>query len=35
MAYLKKTCHRYRELEPLARLLDDLDPVKHDAGLTF
>jgi aminoglycoside/choline kinase family phosphotransferase len=35
MAYLKKTCHRYRELGPLAQLLDDLDPVKQSTGLTF
>ena len=25
MAYLRKTCERYRELHPLARLLDELD----------
>lgn len=35
MAYLKKTCHRYRELGPLARLLDELDPVQQSTGLTF
>ena len=35
MSYLKKTCRRYRELGPLAQLLDELDPVEQRAGLTF
>jgi aminoglycoside/choline kinase family phosphotransferase len=26
MRYLRRTCQRYRELLPLARLLDELDP---------
>ncbi len=35
MRYLKRACGRYRELAPLARLLDDLDPVERRSGLTF
>ena len=35
MSYLLKTCQRYRELAPLARLLDDLQPVARRSGYTF
>ncbi len=35
MRYLRKTAERYRELKPLARLLDKLDPVEKVEGLTF
>jgi aminoglycoside/choline kinase family phosphotransferase len=35
MAYLKKTCDRYRQLGPLAELLDDLDPEAKQTGFTF
>lgn len=35
MAYLRKTCERYRELKPLARLLDKLEPIERSEGLTF
>ena len=33
--YLRRTCERYRELLPLARLLDELDPRKKAVGYTF
>ena len=35
MSYLLKTCQRYRELAPLARLLGDLQPVARRSGYTF
>lgn len=35
MRYLKKTCARYGELAPLARLLDELDPAERTVGYTF
>ena len=35
MRYLQETCARYRELAPLARLLDELEPVEKKAGYTF
>lgn len=35
MSYLRKTCERYQELWPLARLLDQIDPVDKTSGLTF
>jgi aminoglycoside/choline kinase family phosphotransferase len=35
MSYLSKTCARYQELWPLARLLDQIDPVDKKSGLTF
>jgi aminoglycoside/choline kinase family phosphotransferase len=35
MSYLKKTCQRYRELGPLADLLDELQPVEKLTGYTF
>ena len=35
MAYLRRTCERYLELRPLARLLDQLEKRSVDAGLTF
>lgn len=35
MSYLRKTCERYQELWPLARLLDQIDPVDNKSGLTF
>ncbi len=35
MSYLRKTCERYQELWPLARLLDQIDPVDKKTGLTF
>lgn len=33
--YLLKTCQRYRELHPLARLLDKLEPGRTQTGYTF
>ena len=33
--YVRKTCERYRELKPLARLLERIDPVERSEGLTF
>ncbi len=33
--YLLKTCQRYRELHPLARLLDKLEPGSTQIGYTF
>jgi len=35
MSYLRKTCTRYRELKPLAKLLDRIEPVERTEGLTF
>jgi aminoglycoside/choline kinase family phosphotransferase len=35
MAYLRRTCERYIELRPLARLLDQLESRPVDVGLTF
>jgi len=35
MSYLGKTCRRYRELGPLADLLDELQPVEKQTGYTF
>jgi hypothetical protein len=34
MRYLRRTCQRYRELRPLARLLDELDPGEPSAART-
>jgi aminoglycoside/choline kinase family phosphotransferase len=35
MGYLRRTCERYRELGPLAALLDELEPVEKKVGYTF
>ena len=35
MAYLRRTCERYGELRPLARLLDELENRQAQTGLTF
>lgn len=35
MAYLRKTCGRYRELHPLLKLLDDLENRQAAVGYTF
>jgi len=35
MAYLRRTCERYIELRPLARVLDQLESRPVDVGLTF
>ena len=35
MRYLRRACERYRELAPLARLLDELDPQAKTIGYTF
>ncbi|GAA5178873.1 aminoglycoside phosphotransferase family protein [Niveibacterium umoris] len=35
MRYLRKTAERYRELKPLAKLLDRIEPVEKVEGLTF
>jgi N-acetylmuramate 1-kinase len=35
MAYLRRTCERYRDLAPLARLLDELDATEKHVGYTF
>ncbi|HEX5127603.1 MAG TPA: phosphotransferase [Rhodocyclaceae bacterium] len=35
LKHLRKTCQRYRELHPLARLLDKLEPVDIQTGYTF
>jgi aminoglycoside/choline kinase family phosphotransferase len=35
MAYLRRTCERYLELRPLARLLDQLENRSTDVGYTF
>ncbi|HUW50719.1 MAG TPA: phosphotransferase [Sulfuricella sp.] len=35
MAYLRKTCERYRELHPLLKLLDELENRQAAVGFTF
>jgi aminoglycoside/choline kinase family phosphotransferase len=35
MAYLRRTCERYGELRPMARLLDELENRQAQTGLTF
>jgi aminoglycoside/choline kinase family phosphotransferase len=35
LGYLRRTCARYRELAPLARLLDELDAAEKRVGTTF
>ena len=35
MAYLRKTCERYRELHPLLKLLDELENRQAAVGYTF
>jgi len=35
MRYLRKVCERYRDFGPLLKLLDKLDPVPVEHGLTF
>ncbi|MDQ8022861.1 MAG: phosphotransferase [Moraxellaceae bacterium] len=35
MKYLRKTCQRYDELRPLARLLERLDPQETQSGYSF
>ena len=35
MAYLRRTCERYLDLRPLARLLDELEARPVDVGYTF
>jgi aminoglycoside/choline kinase family phosphotransferase len=35
MRYLRGVCGRYRELAPLARLLDELEPAERRFGYTF
>ncbi|MCB1967142.1 MAG: phosphotransferase [Candidatus Accumulibacter sp.] len=35
LAYLRRTCERYRELRPLARLLDVVENRQVDVGYTF
>ena len=35
MAYLRRTCQRYRELKPLAQLLDQLENQPVESGCTF
>ena len=35
MAYLRKTCERYVELRPLARLLDQLESKPAEVAYTF
>ena len=35
MRYLRHACERYRELAPLARLLDRLEPTERHVGYTF
>jgi len=35
MSYLRRTCERYRELAPLARLLDDLEVTEKRVGYSF
>ena len=35
MGYLRRTCERYRDLAPLARLLDDLDVTEKRIGYTY
>jgi hypothetical protein len=33
--YLRRACRRYRDLGPLLRLLDELDPLPVSVGYTF
>ncbi len=35
MSYLRRTCERYRELAPLGRLLEELEPRERRVGYTF
>ena len=35
MAYLRRTCERYSELNPLVQLLDQLESRPVETGLTF
>jgi len=35
MRYLRRTCERYRDLAPLARLLDEIDATEKRVGYTF
>ncbi|HKC54408.1 MAG TPA: phosphotransferase [Burkholderiales bacterium] len=35
MSYLRRTCERYRELAPLGRLLEELEPREKRVGYTF
>ena len=35
MSYLRRTCERYRDLAPLARLLDDLEVTERRVGYSF
>jgi aminoglycoside/choline kinase family phosphotransferase len=35
MKYLRKTCERYRELAPLVRVLDAIEPIEKRTGYTF
>ena len=35
MSYLRRTCERYRELAPLAHLLDDLEVTERRVGYSF
>ena len=35
MEYVRKTCHRYKELVPLLRLLDELEQTAPQVGYTF
>jgi aminoglycoside/choline kinase family phosphotransferase len=35
MRYLRGTCERHRELAPLARLLEELEPTERKVGYTF
>jgi len=35
MRYLRQTCERYRELGPLARLLEELEPAERNIGHRF
>lgn len=35
LGYLRRTCHRYSELQPLAKLIDSLDDPPAEAGYTF
>jgi hypothetical protein len=35
MGYLRRTCERYRDLGPLARLLDELDATQKRVGYSF
>ncbi|NTV10533.1 MAG: phosphotransferase, partial [Zoogloea sp.] len=35
MQHLRRTCERYRDLRPLLKLLDQIDPVQTQVGYTF